>query len=105
MFWFILFLIIFFAAEFPILFVGALEVLYWAIIFFGSGFVPIIIVLIILPELYKLFFRWEKYYGNETYDRGGRNALRIVLSLALMLGIALTAVLWSKFPEMAEHLF
>ncbi len=105
MFWFILFLIIFFAAEFPMLFVGSLVVLYGAVIILGSIAVPTAIALVILPELYKLFFRWEKYYGNETYDRGGRNALRVTLSLTLALGIILTAILWSKFPEMAEYVF
>lgn len=104
MFWFILFLILCFIAIFPGLFVGSMMVLYWAIIFFGSIAVPIIIALIIIPELYKLFFSWEKYYGDETYDRGGRNAMRVTLTLTLVLGIALTAILWSKFPEMAEYI-
>lgn len=87
------------------LFVGSLVVLYGAVIILGSIAVPTALALVILPELYKLFFRWEKYYGNETYDRGGRNALRVTLSLTLALGIALTAILWSKFPEMAEYVF
>lgn len=103
MFWFILFLILCFIAIFPGLFVGSMMVLYWAIIFFGSITVPIIIALIIIPELYKLFFSWEKYYGNEKYDRGGRNAMRVMLSFTLVLGIVLTAILWSKFPEMVEY--
>lgn len=105
MFWFILFLVLCFIALFPGLFIGAMMVLYGAVIILGSIAVPTAIALVILPELYKLFFRWEKYYGNETYDRGGRNALRVTLSLTLALGIVLTAILWSKFPEMAEHVF
>lgn len=100
MFWLILFIILLILAIFPGLFIiGSLKALYWIVICCGSCGVPAIIICIILPELYKLFFRWKKYYGNETYDRTGRNALRIILSLALVFGMALTIVSWHKFIE------
>lgn len=99
MFWLILFIILLILAISPELFIGSLMILYWVIVCCGSCGVPVIIICIILPELYKLFFRWEKYYGNETYDKIGRNALRIILLLALVLGIAVTVVSWPKFLE------
>lgn len=105
MFWLILFIILLILAISPGLFVCSTMVLYWAIIFFGSIVVPIVLLLVILPELYKLTFQWKKYYGNGTYDRGGRNAMRAMTSLILVLGIVLTAILWSRFPEMAAYVF
>lgn len=94
----ILFIILFVIAFFPGLFALSAGLLYWGFIFIGSITIPIILFMIVY-ELYKLLFRWREYYNEPQYDKGGRRALTITLSIALILGIALTSVLWSKFPD------